>query len=120
MCIRDSERTYVDANAGTIDYNTGHIKINAVKINSVENVDGVASTTIRFTAIPDSKWIAKYILKRVKPGSILLIHMPEKGVREWNYEAIELTLKGLKEKNLKILNLSQISKLSEQNNFISN
>ena len=46
--------------------------------------------------------------------------MPEKGVREWNYEAIELTLKGLKEKNLKILNLSEISKLSEQNNFISN
>lgn len=49
------ERTYIDSNAGTIDYSTGHIKINAVKINSVEDVDGVASTTIRFTAIPDSK-----------------------------------------------------------------
>jgi len=40
--------------------------------------------------------------------------MPEKGVREWNYEAIELTLKGLKEKNLKILNLSQMNELSKK------
>ena len=49
------ERTYIDSNAGTIDYNTGHLKINAVNISGVENVDGVASTSIRFTAIPDSK-----------------------------------------------------------------
>ena len=35
--------------------------------------------------------------------------MPEKGVREWNYEAIKLALIGLKEKNLKVLNNSQAS-----------
>ena len=61
------------------------------------------------TFIPDPKWIAKYILKKVKPGSIILIHMPEKGLREWNFEAMKLTLIGLQEKGLKVLNLSQMS-----------
>ena len=61
------------------------------------------------TFIPDPKWIAKYILKRVKPGSIILIHMPERGLREWNFEAMKLTLIGLKEKGLKVQNLSQMN-----------
>ena len=61
------------------------------------------------TFIPDPKWIAKYILKKVKPGSIILIHMPEKGLREWNFEAMKLTLIGLQEKGLKVLNLSQMT-----------
>jgi len=60
------------------------------------------------TAIPDSKWIARYILHRVQSGSIILIHMPEKGVREWLYEAMELTLKGLKELDLEILTVTEL------------
>ena len=60
------------------------------------------------TFIPDPKWIAKFILKKVKPGSIILIHMPERGLREWNFEAMKLTLIGLEKKGLKVLNLSQI------------
>lgn len=66
------------------------------------------------TYIPDPNWISKHILRKVKPGSVILIHMPEKGVREWNYKAIELTLKGLKEKNLQILNLTEIKQLEKQ------
>ena len=65
------------------------------------------------TSIPDPKWIANYILNRVKPGSIVLIHMPEKGVREWNFEAMRLTLEGLTEKGLNILTLSELSKIKE-------
>ena len=37
--------------------------------------------------------------------------MPEKGVREWNYKAMELVLNGLKMKDYKILNLTEIKKL---------
>tara|TARA_B100001029_G_C15060367_1_gene457895 strand:- start:1806 stop:2708 length:903 start_codon:yes stop_codon:yes gene_type:complete len=66
--------------------------------------------------IPDPNWIAKHILKKVKPGSVILIHMPEKGVREWNYKAMELTLKGLKEKKYSILNLSEIKALEKNIN----
>ena len=60
------------------------------------------------TAIPDAHWISKYILKRVKPGSVILIHMPEKGVREWNLEAMRLTLEGLLKNNLKVVNLTEL------------
>ena len=58
--------------------------------------------------IPDAHWISKYILKRVKPGSVILIHMPEKGVREWNLEAMRLTLDGLLKHNLKVVNLTEL------------
>ena len=48
-------RTYTDETAGTIDYSTGHIKINSLDITSISDVDDVSSTTIRITSIPDSK-----------------------------------------------------------------
>tara|TARA_Y100001970_G_scaffold289405_1_gene419632 strand:+ start:979 stop:1740 length:762 start_codon:yes stop_codon:yes gene_type:complete len=60
------------------------------------------------TTIPDAKWISNFILKRVRPGSIVLIHMPEKNVREWNYNALKLTLSGLQKKGIKIVNLSEM------------
>ena len=47
-------RQYQDNTAGTITYSTGEIKINSINITSIENVDGVASTIIRLTVIPDS------------------------------------------------------------------
>ena len=60
------------------------------------------------TAIPDAYWISQYILKRIKTGSVILIHMPEKGVREWNLAAMRLTLKGLLKNNLKVVNLTEL------------
>ena len=66
--------------------------------------DGYANDT----SIPDAAWISKFILKRVKPGSILLIHMPEKGVREWNYKAMELTLTGLRGMEYRVVTISEL------------
>ena len=63
------------------------------------------------TTIPDAKWISNFILKRVRPGSIVLIHMPEKNVREWNYNVLKLTLSGLQDKGMKIVNLSEMKTL---------
>ena len=60
------------------------------------------------TSIPDPNWISEYILNKVKPGSIILIHMPEKGVREWNYEAMELTLEALSNMNFDIVTVSEL------------
>lgn len=65
------------------------------------------------TEVPDPVWISNMILKNIKPGSIVLIHMPEKGVREWNYEAMELTLKGLKDLGYKIETFSYLYELSQ-------
>ena len=47
-------RTYLETQAGTVDYTNGVIKINSVGITSVSNVDGSASTRFRITVLPDS------------------------------------------------------------------
>ena len=62
------------------------------------------------TEIPDAEWVADFVLKNTKPGSILLIHMPERGRREWNFEAMRLTLEGLKERGLAVTTLSALLK----------
>ena len=48
-------RTYTDSTAGTINYETGEIKINPVNITSVLDVDGSSSDEIRITVTPDSQ-----------------------------------------------------------------
>ena len=48
-------RNYVDNIAGTINYSTGEIVISGITITAISNVDGVTSTSIRFTVVPDSK-----------------------------------------------------------------
>ena len=37
--------------------------------------------------------------------------MPEKGVREWNLEAMRLTLDSLRKRNLKVLNLTELGSM---------
>jgi peptidoglycan/xylan/chitin deacetylase (PgdA/CDA1 family) len=63
------------------------------------------------TAIPDPEWIARFILGRVKPGSIVLIHMPERGCREWNLQAMRLTLQGLSQRGLRVVNFSELHQM---------
>ena len=47
-------RTYFDLDAGSVDYDTGVIKVDSLLITSVGNVDEAASTRFRLTAIPNS------------------------------------------------------------------
>ena len=64
------------------------------------------------TSIQDANWISSFILKNVKPGSVIIIHMPEKGIREWNYLALENILNGLKERKLEIVTLTELEQKS--------
>ena len=47
-------RTYADNSAGTIDYETGAIAINALNISSISNIRGLASTVVELTLTPNS------------------------------------------------------------------
>ena len=47
-------RTYLNSEAGTVDYANGTISTTALLISAVSNVDGASSTKIRITAIPKS------------------------------------------------------------------
>ena len=94
----------------------GQLSIKMQKVIEKHNMSHVLPNIFAHdTFIPDSSWISKYILNRISPGSVILIHMPEKGVREWNYEALEIVLEGLKEKELDILNLSEILRREKKN-----
>ena len=53
--ISAGARVYADSTAGTVTYSTGKIVTDSIYITSADDVDGVASTQIRITAIPDSK-----------------------------------------------------------------
>ena len=95
-------------------YRAPHAKLSDVMQNVIderEMVHVISDAFANDTAIPDSKWIAEFVLKQVQPGSIIVIHMPERGVREWLYEALELTLIGLKDRELKAVTLSELESL---------
>ncbi len=51
-------KTYDNNTWGTVNYLTGEIKIASAIINSISNVDGVASTSIRVTVKPSSNDVA--------------------------------------------------------------
>jgi len=68
----------------------------------------VADAFANDTAIPDAEWIAAFVLRSTRPGSILLIHMPERGRREWALEAMRLTLEGLAQRGLRVTTLSEL------------
>mmetsp|Transcript_80065 Transcript_80065/g.132442 ORF Transcript_80065/g.132442 Transcript_80065/m.132442 type:complete len:298 (-) Transcript_80065:102-995(-) len=55
------------------------------------------------TQILDSSFIAETLLSLVDPrgGSIIVIHTPEPGFREHNFEALEILLQGLAERQLR-------------------
>ena len=95
----------------------GRLSNNMQTVIDRENLIHVVSDAFaNDTYIPDPNWISKYILKKIQPGSIILIHMPERGVREWNYKAMELTLTGLKNRNFAILSLTEMKLLEDKNN----
>jgi len=64
--------------------------------------------------IGDPEFIANHMLEHVQSGSIIIIHTPEIGLREWNFKALHLILEGLKARQLKALNLTDLSKKAEE------
>ena len=53
--IEGITRNYQDSTAGTVTYSTGDIKINAINVTSLSDIDGSSSTVIRLTTVPSSK-----------------------------------------------------------------
>ena len=47
-------KTYLNSTQGTVDYSTGAITLNSMNIVSISNIDGVASTVIQLTVVPNS------------------------------------------------------------------
>lgn len=55
--------------------------------------------------------VAELMLSQVQPGSIAILHMPERGFREGGLLALEFFLQGLKARGLKCLSLTEMDQL---------
>lgn len=64
--------------------------------------------------ISDPEFIAGTLLDLVQDGSIIVVHMPERGFREYTFEAIRLTLAGLAERQLRSVTLSVLRAAAER------
>ena len=53
-------------------------------------------------------FIANYTARHAMPGSMVLLHMPSVGFREYNLESIRSSLAGLKARGLKCVSLSEL------------
>lgn len=64
--------------------------------------------------IQDGAFIGDQLAKSAKPGSILVIHMPARGVREWCYEGISHALEGLEMRGLRSVTVSELRRRAEE------
>ena len=58
--------------------------------------------------IPDASFIAKNALRSATHGSIIILHMPEQGFREWEVQGLVKSLEILDAKHLRSVTLSEL------------
>ncbi|CAE7235884.1 unnamed protein product [Symbiodinium sp. CCMP2592] len=62
--------------------------------------------------IQDGDFIGRFLGKQAEHGSIILIHMPEHGFREWCLLGLQTLLKQLKERNMKVVTAGKLAELA--------
>ena len=60
-------------------------------------------------AIPDPGRVASIYLRQVQSGSVMILHMPQRGFRQHTFEVLRLILRGLAERQLRAVTLSQLA-----------
>lgn len=66
--------------------------------------------------IQDSTFIGEYLSQQARDGSIILLHMPEQGFRDWCFEALRVLLEGLRQRNLEAVTVSELVSRSTHRN----
>jgi len=62
--------------------------------------------------VPDSRFVGRFLARHAQHGSIVLLHMPERGFREWNFEALDVLLTRLAKKGLRAVTVTELSQLA--------
>merc|ERR1712107_927423 len=58
--------------------------------------------------VQDGEFIGRFLAGRAQSGSIILLHTPERGLREWCFVGLELLLQGLAAKGLQVLTVGEL------------
>lgn len=62
--------------------------------------------------VENGKWIGQSLLRQTSDGSIILLHMPEKGFRDYCFVALETLLEGLSQRNLKVVSVTELEEIA--------
>merc|ERR1711879_567176 len=69
-----------------------------IKERELENV--MCDTYASCPVVTDGDFIGNFLTNRAQDGSIILLHMPERGFREWCLQGLEILLEGLERRGL--------------------
>lgn len=58
--------------------------------------------------ISDADFLARTMLDSALDGSVAVIHMPERGFREYNFQALRQFLEGLRDRQIRVVTLSAL------------
>lgn len=64
--------------------------------------------------VQDGEYIGRALANSAKDGSIILLHMPERGFRDWCITALRHLLEGLTKQGLKSVTLSQLDHIANK------
>eukprot|EP00747_Dinoflagellata_sp_TGD_P142544 gnl/TRDRNA2_/TRDRNA2_176258_c0_seq1.p1 gnl/TRDRNA2_/TRDRNA2_176258_c0~~gnl/TRDRNA2_/TRDRNA2_176258_c0_seq1.p1 ORF type:complete len:374 (+),score=43.58 gnl/TRDRNA2_/TRDRNA2_176258_c0_seq1:47-1123(+) len=67
--------------------------------------------------VQDGEFIGNLLAQNAQHGSIILIHMPELGFREWCFSGLHHLLEGLKRRGLRGVTVGELAKLAQQSSI---
>jgi peptidoglycan/xylan/chitin deacetylase (PgdA/CDA1 family) len=76
-------------------------------------VNTMCDTYASCPIVQDPDFIAAHLTQTCQDGSILLIHMPEKHVRQWCLAALEKLLQGLQERGFRAVTVGEMARLAQ-------
>eukprot|EP00931_Biecheleriopsis_adriatica_P058465 TRINITY_DN34812_c0_g1_i1.p1 TRINITY_DN34812_c0_g1~~TRINITY_DN34812_c0_g1_i1.p1 ORF type:complete len:417 (-),score=71.95 TRINITY_DN34812_c0_g1_i1:79-1269(-) len=62
--------------------------------------------------VQDGEFIGSFLARRARHGSILLLHMPERGFRDWCLDGLRHLLEGLRARGLQAVTVSELERLA--------
>jgi peptidoglycan/xylan/chitin deacetylase (PgdA/CDA1 family) len=62
--------------------------------------------------VEQSTWIGQSLLRQSRDGSILLLHMPESGFREYCLDALAILLDGLSKRGMKVVTVTELESIA--------
>eukprot|EP00928_Gymnodinium_smaydae_P061763 TRINITY_DN45776_c0_g1_i1.p1 TRINITY_DN45776_c0_g1~~TRINITY_DN45776_c0_g1_i1.p1 ORF type:complete len:355 (+),score=74.39 TRINITY_DN45776_c0_g1_i1:2-1066(+) len=78
-------------------------------LTSRELTNTMCDTYASCPIVQDGEWIGEFLARKATHGSIILLHMPEKGFREWCWTALRGMLAGLQARNLSVVSVGELA-----------
>mmetsp|Transcript_48408 Transcript_48408/g.90705 ORF Transcript_48408/g.90705 Transcript_48408/m.90705 type:complete len:398 (-) Transcript_48408:166-1359(-) len=91
----------------------GKLSSDMTKVLKQRNLQNVMCDTFACCpVIQDGDFIGRFLARQAEQGSIILIHMPEKGFREWCFAGLQRLLLQLTERGLKTTSVGNLAQLA--------